>query len=159
MANIKAGDITHRKGHKLVVASVNADGTLTLNYAAGSGKTGFFGKVPNPDVVKERVRMNKTKGVDIKEAFDDVDGDLTLDEYMEYFKSDEEIVIEHEAAKREADLIRKIEADKREEEILAQNRAAIARQALNQGAPEKKKGLFSRAWEAIKPVPDLHGDL
>jgi hypothetical protein len=37
-------------GQKVVITAVNADGTATLHYASGSGKTGFAGTLPSLDV-------------------------------------------------------------------------------------------------------------
>jgi hypothetical protein len=47
----KLGHVYKYNGEKVVVTAINSDGTLTLNHAAGSGKTGYAGKVANPDAV------------------------------------------------------------------------------------------------------------
>lgn len=41
----KLGGVYTYNGKKVVVSAINSDGTLTLNFAAGSGKTGFAGTI------------------------------------------------------------------------------------------------------------------
>jgi hypothetical protein len=45
MAKIKVGSVLKLNGKKVQVVSLNDDGTATLNYTAGQGHTGFYGKV------------------------------------------------------------------------------------------------------------------
>jgi hypothetical protein len=78
MSGYKKGDIVNYRGVKTVVASLNADGTVTLNYAAGSGKTGFAGKVPA--VKSEYSRTAFTNLIKETEAPAE-DGIITLDFY------------------------------------------------------------------------------
>lgn len=47
MASYKIGQKVKYKGFKTVITAINRDGTATLNYAPGSGKTGFAGTLPS----------------------------------------------------------------------------------------------------------------
>lgn len=49
----KLGKVYTYNGRKVIVSAINDDGTLVLNYAAGSGKTGFAGKISNPSLGKK----------------------------------------------------------------------------------------------------------
>lgn len=53
----KVGGTYTYNGRRVVVSAINDDGTITLNYAAGSGRTGFAGKLAGgrlPKVTGER---------------------------------------------------------------------------------------------------------
>jgi hypothetical protein len=72
----KLGAVYEYNGNKVIVSAINSDGTLTLNYAAGSGKTGFAGKFAIPGAPNS----NLTAGFNVPEA--DVDGDgISLEDY------------------------------------------------------------------------------
>jgi hypothetical protein len=47
MSSYKIGQKVSYKGLKTVITAINRDGTATLNYAPGSGKTGFAGTLPS----------------------------------------------------------------------------------------------------------------
>jgi hypothetical protein len=71
----KLGAVYEYKGRKVVVSAINSDGTVTLNFAAGSGKTGFAGTIANPGV-----KVNLEKSFNVPE--DEVEGEgISLDEY------------------------------------------------------------------------------
>jgi hypothetical protein len=76
----KKGQNVVINGEKLIVASINDDGTITLNYAKGSGKTGFRGKIVNPDTVQSAVKP-KAMFVDSIGSIDSVDDSVSLDYY------------------------------------------------------------------------------
>lgn len=76
----KLGHVYKYNGEKVVVTAINSDGTLTLNYAAGSGKTGFAGKVANPDAA---VTVN-ADSFNVPET--DVEGE-GISSYEEYLKA------------------------------------------------------------------------
>lgn len=46
MSFYRVGKKIKYNGNKVIISSVNADGTATLNYAPGSGKIGFAGTLP-----------------------------------------------------------------------------------------------------------------
>lgn len=79
MATFKKGQKLTIKGEKLIVSSLNDDGTVTLNYASGSGKTGFAGKIVNPDSIKAATSP-KAVFVESISPIEDSDA-ITLDQY------------------------------------------------------------------------------
>lgn len=75
----KLGHVYKYNGEKVVVAAINSDGTLTLNYAAGSGKTGYAGKIVDPS------RLDEVKADSFTVPEVDVEGDGALS-YADYAK-------------------------------------------------------------------------
>jgi hypothetical protein len=71
----KAGKTLNYKGEKVVITAVNADGTATIHYASGSGKTGFAGTLPST------ATLNKTP-VDLEETEVTLPNGLALEEYF-----------------------------------------------------------------------------
>lgn len=82
MAQLKVGKKFKLNGDTVQVVSINADGTATLNYAAGSGRTGFAGKV----ALNVGSKSATASAVDTFDA-DDIEVDdaiVTLDSYNDY---------------------------------------------------------------------------
>jgi hypothetical protein len=79
MSSFKKGQKLTIRGEKLIISSLNDDGTVTLNYAAGSGKTGFAGKIVNPDSIKAATSP-KAVFVESISPIEDSDS-ITLDQY------------------------------------------------------------------------------
>ena len=82
----KLGGVYKYNGDKVVVSAINDDGTLVLNYASGSGKTGFAGKIAS---VKQPIALLSegflVDGEDVEE-----DNDSTsLDAYVNYVEIDD----------------------------------------------------------------------
>lgn len=74
----KLGHVYKYKGDKVVVTAINSDGTLTLNYAAGSGKTGYAGKFATGDAVKN---VN-ADSFNVSEHDVEGEGALSYDDYV-----------------------------------------------------------------------------
>lgn len=82
MANLKVGKKFKLNGDTVQVVSINADGTATLNYAAGSGRTGFAGKV----ALNVGSKTASTSGITELDS-DEIEIDdavVTLDSYNDY---------------------------------------------------------------------------
>lgn len=87
----KLGGTYKYNGDKVVVSAINDDGTLVLNYAAGSGKTGFAGKVAGGATVKQPIALlpegflvdgNDVEEATSLEAYNNYQ-EIDLDEYAE----------------------------------------------------------------------------
>lgn len=75
----KLGGTYKYNGDKVIVSAINSDGTLVLNYAAGSGKTGFAGKIAG---AKQPIAL-LPEGFLVPE--EDVEEDsLTFESYVNY---------------------------------------------------------------------------
>jgi hypothetical protein len=96
MSKLKVGAVVKFSGKKLIVASINNDGTATLNYAAGSGKTGFYGKVRlstgktpdmwNPQVVDKSLGKDEVTTLDLYFVPDELDGSENDDMVVSYIR-------------------------------------------------------------------------
>lgn len=92
----KLGGVYKFNGDKVVVSAINDDGTLVLNYAAGSGKTGFAGKVAG---VKQPLAL-LPDGFLVAEA-DVEDGDevVSLESYDSYVEiGDPQVLVDEMVA-------------------------------------------------------------
>lgn len=92
----KLGGVYKFNGDKVVVSAINDDGTLVLNYAAGSGKTGFAGKVAG---VKQPLAL-LPDGFLVAEA-DVEDGDevVSLESYDSYVEiADPQVLVDEMVA-------------------------------------------------------------
>lgn len=67
-------------GSKVIITAVNPDGTATLNYAPGSGKTGFAGTLPNIEAIK---KPNKAELDLFEENNSELEATSSFDEYEE----------------------------------------------------------------------------
>jgi hypothetical protein len=80
MALLKKNDVfQNADGDMVVVSSVNADGTVTTNYASGSGKTGYAGKYPNRNLLPQ-VNLGES---DFEGLNEDSSTSVSLDDYQE----------------------------------------------------------------------------
>lgn len=84
----KLGGTYKYNGDKVIVSAINDDGTLVLNYAAGSGKTGFAGKVAGGATTKQPIAL-------LPEGFlvdgnDVEDESVSLGSYINYVEIDED---------------------------------------------------------------------
>lgn len=76
MALLKKDDVfVNDEGYKVIVTAVNNDGTVTLHYAEGSGKTGYAGKVSNRRLPEVHIGDAEFEGLQ------DSSSAVTLDEY------------------------------------------------------------------------------
>ena len=75
-------------GDKVIVSAINDDGTLVLNYAAGSGKTGFAGKIASGFNDKQPIALLPEGFLVDGDDVEEVDG-VSLDSYMNYTEVDE----------------------------------------------------------------------
>jgi hypothetical protein len=82
MANLKVGKKFKLNGDTVQVVSINPDGTATLNYAAGSGKTGFAGKVAL-NVGSKSAAADAVDELDL-DAIEVDDAVVTLDAYNDF---------------------------------------------------------------------------
>jgi hypothetical protein len=89
MSDYKKGDIVNYRGYKTVVTSINPDGTISVNYASGSGKTGFAGKIPSIKSQYSRTAFTNL----IKEVEPSDDGAVTLEFYEAFVSKDEESML------------------------------------------------------------------
>lgn len=135
MAKLKVGQKLTINGEKVVVVSLNPDGTATLNYAAGSGKSGFRGKIVNFHNVKEATSA-KAVFVESIETIDE--GGMSYEDYAK------EETFEEEMAR----------IDKKNEELYGIRMATPEEQEAY-----KNRSFFRRVADALRPSPDLPGDL
>ena len=86
----KLGGIYKYNGVSVIVSAINDDGTLVLNYASGSGKTGFAGRVAG---VKQPIAL-LPEGFLVDE--DDLDDDsVSLDSYTNFVEiSDPKVIVD-----------------------------------------------------------------
>lgn len=87
----KLGGVYRYNGVDVVVSAVNDDGTLVLNYASGSGRTGFAGKVAG---VKQPIAL-LPEGFLVDEGdVEEVDG-VSLDSYNSFVEiSDPKVIVD-----------------------------------------------------------------
>lgn len=84
----KLGGVYKYKGRRVVVTAINDDNTLTLNYAAGSGRRGFAGKVS-----LSGQKLEPVDGALFVADGSEVDGDgVTLEVYNQAGEASEFIV-------------------------------------------------------------------
>ena len=96
MAKVKVGSVLKLNGKKVQVVSLNDDGTATLNYAAGSGSTGFYGKIrlntgrqpdfANPQFVDESLQRDEVTTMDLYFTPDVLDGSENDDTIVSYIR-------------------------------------------------------------------------
>ena len=106
----KLGGTYKFNGDKVIVSAINSDGTLVLNYASGSGKTGFAGKVSSGLGEKQPIAL-LDEGFLVDE--NDVEETTSLDSYNNYVEIDFDsyaISIE-EAGNKYADSLNKLAED------------------------------------------------
>lgn len=77
-------------GVKVVVSAINDDGTVVLNYASGSGRTGFAGKLAS---VKQPLALLPEGFLVDGEDLENVDeGGVSLDSYVNFVEVDDPMV-------------------------------------------------------------------
>jgi hypothetical protein len=96
MAKIKVGSVLKLNGKKVQVVSLNDDGTATLNYAAGQGHTGFYGKVKlntgkapdmwNPQIFDASLGEEEVTTMDLYFTPDTLDGTENDDTIVSYIR-------------------------------------------------------------------------
>ena len=96
MAKVKVGSVLKLHGKKVQVVSLNDDGTATLNYVAGQGRTGFYGKLKlntgktpsllNPQVVDDSLSSDEVTTLDLYFTPDTLDGTENEDTIVSYIR-------------------------------------------------------------------------
>lgn len=84
----KLGGTYKFNGDKVVVSAINDDGTLVLNYASGSGKTGFAGKIASGLGDKQPIALLDYGFLVDENDVEEVDS-VSLESYKNYSEIDE----------------------------------------------------------------------